>query len=90
MAEAKKNTADVILNTVAENMGSQISPITHGYTNNHLFKLTYFLQETPKAVNQQRARKNSRFYRGRGRVGGVGSEGSFHNVKGKDGNFQFS
>lgn len=67
------------------NIGSQISPITHGYTDNHLFKLTYFLQETPKAVIQQRARKPAGFIEG-----GVGAEGSFHNVKGKDGNFQFS
>ena len=51
-------------------MGSQISPITHGYTDNHLFKLTYFLQETPKAVIQQRARKPAGFIEG-----GVGAEG---------------
>lgn len=81
-AWSQENTVDVILNTVAENMGSQISPITYGYTSNHLFKLTYFLQETPKAVIQQRARKPAGFIEG-----GVGSEGNFHNVKGKDGNF---
>lgn len=55
MAEAKKkkkrkNTANIILKTVTVNKGFQMSPITHGYTNNHLFQLKYILQETTNAL----------------------------------------
>lgn len=49
-SKKRRNTANVILKTVTVNMGFQMSPITHGYTNNHLFKLKYILQETTNAL----------------------------------------
>lgn len=72
---------------------SNVTPITHGYTNHYLFRLTYFLQVTTNAFIhnadiQGRARKLSRFYQWCHRVRGKLS--GFHNVKKENGGSQCS